>query len=65
MFALKNIAIMRPQTSIISYDIMLYDIMVDMNFDVKSAIADIESTPDLLERAMKLSGLIRQEVENA
>lgn len=44
---------------------MLYDIMVDMNFDVKSAIADIESTPDLLERAMKLSGLIRQEVENA
>ncbi len=60
MFALKNIAIMRPQTSIISYDII-----VDMNFDVKSAIADIESTPDLLERAMKLSGLIRQEVENA
>ena len=65
MFALKNIAIMRPQTSIISYDIILYDIIVDMNFDVKSAIADIESTPDLLERAMKLSGLIRQEVENA
>ena len=60
MFALKNIAIMRPQTSIKSYDII-----VDMNFDVKSAIADIESTPDLLERAMKLSGLIRQEVENA
>ena len=65
MFALKNIAIMRPQTSIKSYDIILYDIIVDMNFDVKSAIADIESTPDLLERAMKLSGLIRQEVENA
>jgi hypothetical protein len=35
-----------------------------MNFDVKSAVADIESTPDLLEWAMKLSGLIRQEVEN-
>jgi len=37
-----------------------------MNIDVKSAVAvaDIESTPDLLERAMKLSGLIMLEVEN-
>lgn len=32
--------------------------MNDMNMDIKSAISDIESTSDLLERAMKLSGLI-------
>jgi len=35
-----------------------------MNIDVKSAVADIESTSDMLERAMKLSGLIMLEVEN-
>ena len=29
-----------------------------MELDVKSAVADIESTPDMLERAMKPSGLI-------
>ena len=32
--------------------------MNDMDVDIKSAIFDIESTSDLLERAMKLSGLI-------
>ena len=32
--------------------------MGNMNMDIKSAVVDIESTPDLLERAMKLSGLI-------
>ena len=32
--------------------------MNDMNMDIKSAISDIESTPNVLERAMKLSGLI-------
>ena len=29
-----------------------------MELDVKSAVADIEATPDVLERALKLSGLI-------
>lgn len=31
---------------------------MEIELDIKSAVADIESTPDLLERAMKLSGLI-------
>lgn len=29
-----------------------------MEFDIKDAVADIESTPDLLERAFKLAGVI-------
>lgn len=29
-----------------------------MEFDIKTAVADIESTPDLLERAFKLAGVI-------
>ena len=29
-----------------------------MEFDVKAAVADIEATSDLLERALKLAGLI-------
>ena len=29
-----------------------------MDFDIKAAVADIESTPDLLERAFKLAGVI-------
>ena len=29
-----------------------------MEIDVKSAVAEIESTTDLLERALKLSGLV-------
>jgi hypothetical protein len=29
-----------------------------MELDVKAAVADIEATPDLLERALKLSGLV-------
>jgi len=32
--------------------------MCHMEIDVKSAVAEIESTTDLLERALKLSGLV-------
>ena len=32
--------------------------MTNMEIDVKSAVAEIESTTDLLERALKLSGLV-------
>ena len=32
-----------------------YDIIGAMEVDVKSAVAEIESTTDLLERALKLS----------
>ena len=32
--------------------------MSNMEIDVKSAVAEIESTTDLLERALKLSGLV-------
>ena len=35
-----------------------FDIIRGMELDIKSAVADIESTPDMLERAMKLSGLL-------
>ena len=35
-----------------------YDIIGAMEVDVKSAVAEIESTTDLLERALKLSGLV-------
>ena len=35
-----------------------YDIICNMEFDVKAAVADIEATSDLLERALKLAGLI-------
>ena len=34
-----------------------YDIIGAMEVDVKSAVAEIESTTDLLERALKLSAL--------
>ena len=35
-----------------------YGIICGMEFDVKAAVADIEATSDLLERALKLAGLI-------
>ena len=35
-----------------------YGIIYSMEFDVKAAVADIEATSDLLERALKLAGLI-------
>ena len=37
---------------------MIFDTILDMELDVKAAVADIEATPDLLERALKLSGLV-------
>jgi len=33
-------------------------IICGMEIDVKAAVADIEATPDLLERALKLAGLV-------
>jgi hypothetical protein len=34
---------------------------MDMDFDITAAMKDVRSTPDLLERALKLAGV---EVEN-
>ena len=34
--------------------------MSSMEIDVKSAVAEIASTTDLLERALKLSGLVNR-----
>jgi hypothetical protein len=31
---------------------------MDMDFDITAAMEDIRSTPDLLERALKLSGVV-------
>ena len=32
---------------------VIFDTMLDMELDVKAAVADIEATPDLLERALR------------